>query len=213
MAARLSIVMVHSAPPTAAAQRVSEVLVGELIGRPGMDLVLIGPIESLPAESTDRLTLDSISGDVVVMAWRPIEQTMADLAAVNFAGHRSPHEHDLQATATANGDRRIFAFDLSSFAEADPILLSLQRTLQSRGVKTFAIGSLAKPITAPSKPVAAKPVTAPTAAATKTAAPNKAEPEGDSQKQSAAPPAQSTAAKSGRIDLDELLDQLDQSDH
>ena len=57
MAVRLSVIMVHSPPPTSTAQQLAQGVVGELIGLPGIDLTLVEPLDRLQATSTDRLTL------------------------------------------------------------------------------------------------------------------------------------------------------------
>ena len=82
MAVRLSVVMVHSAPATPSAERVAQGVVGELIGLSGIDLVLVGPLDSLSESSTDRLTLSSIGGDIAMLDWRmPLPREVARFAA------------------------------------------------------------------------------------------------------------------------------------
>ena len=79
MAVRLSVVMVHSAPATATAERVAQGVVGELIGLSGIDLILVAPLDSLSETSTDRLTLSSLDGDIAVLDWSQPEVTHASL--------------------------------------------------------------------------------------------------------------------------------------
>ncbi|MGB7324968.1 MAG: hypothetical protein WBD31_08845 [Rubripirellula sp.] len=190
MAARLSVVMVHAAPPTATGKRVSERLVGELIGRPGMDLALVGPLGDLPPESTDRLTLESLAGDAVVMAWRPVAETMMDLQAIGISGARALHAGDPDGFSVPAGQRRIYGFDLSRFIAAEPVLQILQGMLQSSGVKTFSIGSLGASGTTGSASQASGLAASP----------------------ADKPLPKPFPAKAGGMDLDDLLDQLDESD-
>ncbi len=200
MANRLSVIMVHTTPPTAAGHRLSERLVGELIGRPGLDLMLVGALDDLPPESTDRLTLESLAGDVVVLAWRSMSETMDDLSLLGFDGHRSPHAGDPVTPSAPMGRRKIFAVDLNRYGSADPVLDLLQGLLQSRGIKTFTIGSIG-----PGRP------SGPTAVVNKSAPSDLARPTPTSSPvpESSPPP---KANQSGEIDLDQLLDQLDASD-
>ena len=123
MAVRLSVVMVHSPPVSAlqvtedepsnraTAQQLAEAVVGELIGLNGIDVTLVGPIAQLAPASTDRLTLESLTGDVAVLAWQCASETMAALAGIDFQGERSPHAHDRDVALPAARIRRIYAFD------------------------------------------------------------------------------------------------------
>ncbi|TWU55081.1 hypothetical protein [Rubripirellula reticaptiva] len=202
MAARLSVVMVHAAPPTAAGKRVSERLVGELIGRPGMDLALVGALDDLSPDSTDRLTLESLTGDAVVMAWRPVAETMADLLAIGITGVRALHAGDPGGVSAQAGQRRIYGFDLSNFIAAEPVLQILQGMLRSSGVKTFSIGSLGT--TGANHSGGGIP----SDAATESAGHDSSLAASSSEK----PLPRSFPAKAGGMDLDDLLDQLDESD-
>ncbi|TWU48492.1 hypothetical protein Poly51_43900 [Rubripirellula tenax] len=192
MATRLSVVMVHATPPTATAQKISETLVGELIGRPGFDLVLVDALECLSDQSTDHLTLESLSGDVVVLAWRSVETTIADLARLGFSGQRVRHSGDPHGGVHRPGERSIFGFHLGEFAEAGTVLGSLQGLLASRGIKTFTIAGLPpvdKKGKVPQHPI---PARSPIDTASQAFTPTDSSAEG--------------------LDLDALLDQLDQSD-
>ena len=80
MAVRLSVIMVHTVPPTLAAGRTAEAVVGELIGRAGIDLTLVGPLAELgesrlealraaiPRAASDRLKSSIYLEEFVVVA-------------------------------------------------------------------------------------------------------------------------------------------------
>lgn len=146
MAVRLTVIMIQSNPPTAGAQRMAEAVVGELIGAEGIDLTLIGPLSSLAETATDRLTLESISGDVAALDWQDPETIVRGLAAVNFLAHRAPHPHDddvptpAMGTAPALGSRRVYAFDMNRFRVAGELIEALKELNARRQVRTFTIG-------------------------------------------------------------------------
>ncbi len=183
MVARLTVVMIHTSPTHSRGARMAETLVGELIGRPGIDLVLVGPIADMDSNATDRLTLESIATDLAVLAWKPVSVTMEELAAIGFAGQRSPHVGDVDAEPCPPDLRKIFAFDLNGFSEAVPVIESLQSLRRSQDVRTFSINGLglAKPVQRASGPTIREPR-----------------------------PPQPSPSKG--LDLDDLLDQLDRSD-
>ncbi len=201
MAVRLSVIMIHTPPAGSGKQPLAESIVGELIGLPGIDLTLIGPLQSLAESSTDRLSLDAISGDVVTLDWQTPEQSLSDLSTIGFRGSRALHTNDPQPPENgANTPRRIYAFDLNQFSDASTLVSALVQLRDHRQVKTISM-SLAPPR---QRPTAAKPMTNPMtkpAAATPIASPT--------SKTAEVP---ETPRKSELIDLDELLDQLDQLD-
>ncbi|QDT13222.1 hypothetical protein [Planctomycetes bacterium K23_9] len=142
MAVRLNVIMVHSPPAKAGAQQLAEDVVGELIGRPGIDVTLVGSLDQAAATSTDMLTMESISSDVAVLDWRSPEQLMETLAKIEFGGDRCRHAEDQEAAPSRPGSRKIYAFDLRRFSDAKLLCTSLQSLLATRQIKTVSIGGL-----------------------------------------------------------------------
>ena len=149
MPVRLPVVLVQTKPPTASGQRIAEEVVGNLIGKPGIDLTLVDTIPSLAEGSTDRLTLESLSGDVVILDWFEPAAIVQRLAEIGFEGRRSSHEHDSGASEESSSEspviagsapRRIYAFDLSRFTKAMDLIDALVRLNDTRQVRTFTIG-------------------------------------------------------------------------
>ena len=202
MAARLTVIMNQTAPAAAPAQRLCESVIGELIGRPGIDLVLVASLRGLAGDATDRLTLESVAGDTAVLDWQSPSETCRDLAEINFAGSRWPHASDPDAAPPEQKSRRIYAFDLSRFETADAVCSALAALLSSRQVRTFTLGV---PGEQPSRTVSS---TKPAAAVQPQPRPQRpvAKQEPDFQ-----PPA-SAPATTKSLDLDALVDQLDEFD-
>jgi hypothetical protein len=207
MAVRLSVIMVHTPPVGSAHQDLSETVVGELIGLAGIDLTLVGPIATLSDASTDRLTLDSISGDVAMLDWQPPRESLTALSAIGFVGRRTPHAHDPpsasngQALPTENGGRRIYAFDLTQFAQAGEVVAALTQLRDHRQVRTLSIGVASSPIR-PTATTGAMPGPPPLPIQPRKPSATRAD---DALESDPKP-------LSGSLDLDQLLDELDQLD-
>lgn len=200
MAVRLNVIMVHSPPPSASAQRLNESVVGELIGLAGIDLALVGPLSSMPDSSTDRLTLESIDGDVAVLDWQTAADTLGALDAIGFTGRRAPHQHDPEAAAVVQG-RRVYAFDLRRFDEALEVCGALTELKASRQIRTVTLGGVPDPRPNPRadsrQSSTAQPV--PPATHPSPTPPDRTPPAVDPQ-------------PNQRLNLDELVDELDRLD-
>lgn len=211
MAVRLSVIMVQSRAPGAGAQRMADELVGTLIGAEGIDLALIGPLADLAETATDRLTLETLSGDVAVLDWQGPQEIVLGLTSVNFLADRARHPHDGDAPQSGQVGRRVFAFDMNRFQNAAELVTALRELNQRRQVRTFSIGlggQLASEGSgashaAPTQPSAQAHSGTPTAA---------------SEAQTSSSGGRTMAAEPGRqalpprLDLDDLLEQLDRAD-
>jgi hypothetical protein len=227
MAVRLSVIMVHSPPPTSTAQQLAQGVVGELIGIPGIDLTLVEPLDRLQATSTDQLTLASLGGDVAVLDWQSPAEILALLKSIEFDGNRSPHQHDREVSAPPANSRRIYAYDLNTFSRAEDVIAALSRLNADRQVRAFSLGPL--PISSALKSNSGPGQDAPAednlqATKKNLTEPNKPDPLIAAQslpesvqpqsKGSQPPPVgdQRLPQSQKPLDLDDLLDQLDRSD-
>ncbi len=202
MAARLTVIMIESAPPTAAAGRLADDIVGNLIGRPGIDMTLVRSLSGLEESSTDRLTLEAITTDVAVLDWQSPQSIVNGLNAVGFDGRRSPHPLDTESLAAPAGIRRIYAFDLTRISDSADLIQALQTLKSEREVRTFTIGTLtnsqspgrgqSKTLPSQSKPLPSK------------------QPSISKEETVREPPEH--VPKPAAIDLDDLIDQLDRLD-
>ncbi|MEO1527232.1 MAG: hypothetical protein AAFX06_17465 [Planctomycetota bacterium] len=197
---RLPVILNQQAP--ASGQSLAEDLVGELIGRPGLDLTLVDRFSLIRPDSSDQLTLDAITVPSAVLDWQSEDDIHAALQAVGFNGVRCAHELDAQAPAytPGAGARRLFLFDLRKVGSAKQVLAELSRLRESLSVKTISLGGLsAGQRSTPEKPKAKQEV------------PKQVVPDAKPLSQ----PAPSSIAqpnKQGGDDLDDLIDQLDDMD-
>ena len=144
MPARLNVILIESAPDAGSARRMAEAAVGELIGLAGIDLTLVDSLVRMSETSTDKLTLDGITGDACVLDWQPPESIISSLQAKGFIGRRSPHPHDPDAATVSSSaekglTRRIYAFELNRFSDAKSLCDALQDLRSVREVRTFSL--------------------------------------------------------------------------
>ncbi|GAA5509909.1 hypothetical protein [Novipirellula caenicola] len=196
---------------------VDEVL-GELLGLPEIDLTLVNRLESVSIASTDHLTLQSITGDVVVLDWQTASQTCQSLQAIGVDAVRWPHPDDPDAVGDpTQRSRRVYAFDLRRFAEAKKLRESILRLHASKQVKTFSLSLGAPSAARPQSPVSSQPQTAPSLPPS--TQPIRPKPEGDANNEpsdnanSQTPPLDRSLRRSVTSEqLDSLVDQLDDFD-
>lgn len=180
MPARLNVIMIESAPSAGAARRMAEAVVGELIGLSGIDLTLIESLDRISDSSTDKLTLDGITGDVCVLDWQSPESVVKSLNDRGFHGRRAAHPHDQDAVHTASNihasvsdppptvsTRRIYAFELSRFPDAKGLCAALSSLRATREVRTFSL-TPASMTAAPANSVSSKSITSARAVTTDT---------------------------------------------
>ncbi|TWT91312.1 hypothetical protein [Stieleria varia] len=221
MAVRLNVVMVQSPPPLPGASVIAETLVGELIGRPGIDLILVERLDRITESSTDHLTLHSLQGDVAVLDWSSAAEQQTALAQIGIPLRVAPHslasdspepDSNRSVPATVNGSRRLYGFDLSTVQNADRVIKALLELQQTRSVKTFSLGNI--PViqkTAPQKTSDATANTSP--ASSKISAATTQSPHSPSNRKSNANHPTSTSRPSNDDEsLDRLLDELDELD-
>lgn len=198
---RLAIILVHRAGASDAGMgsgsldKVTEQLVGNLLGKPGIDVTLVAPLDEIAAGSTDALTLESITSDVAVLTRHAHEQTMAQLESLGFRGGRVRHLGDPDAPAGVASGRRIYTFDLNQPWDIGQWIEALERLRKVKAVKTFGImppGKSDSPTRVPSSQPASPRHSAPVVL----------------------PPSPNPSVGSSPSDehLDDLLDQLDDSD-
>ncbi len=171
MPVRLTVVMNQTPPANASAQRLGESIVGEMIGRPGIDMVLVNSASLEDPESTDTLTLKSLAGDFVYLDWKTPQASVATLALGDIHGRRTPHPDDLSAptdqpafagrtNTEPPADRRIYVFDLNLAGAAGEVCKAVYGLLASRQVRTFSLGTAAAGSKSPAATVAGNvPVT------------------------------------------------------
>ncbi|MCG8652584.1 MAG: hypothetical protein MI861_22275, partial [Pirellulales bacterium] len=151
--------------------------------------------------STDRLTLESLTGDVAVLDWGPPGEIVERLARLGFEGVRAPHGADPEAPQPASAARRIYAFDLNTFQQAGALCEAVVRLKTIRQTRTFSLslGRDDKPVPRPTPPTSPQVLSQPASAASQKS------PTTPSDGDSVQPP-------SPHLDLDDLIDKLDDLD-
>lgn len=198
-----------------------EDIVGNLIGTEGLDLVLIGEPARLSATSTDRLTLETLSGDVAVLDWKCPEEITRELDRIPFAVQRARHPHDPAAPNRSEvATRGMYAFDLNRFGSSRELISALQDLNARRGVRIFSLGL------PDSAPASAQPNHAPRTrdgtsldatsgsgiSGNPTSGNGSRDQSGGLLSVSSAKRAPTAGSSGDPLDLDDLIDQLDKAD-
>lgn len=229
MAVRLAVIVIQTAPAGDTGKYLVESVIGELLGRPGIDVTLIRRLDNLDAESTDRITLESHAGDAAVLDWQAPEATVATLAKVGFDGVRAPHDHDPHPVSASAPGRRIYAFDLRKFEGATEVREAVEQLLARRRVRTFSLDGLGGPSRSPDsdgtpqqdshqdvlpKPGTASPVAPRSPISTSARAQFRQQADGSSDDgtRETDSDGDSKDSDASSTDLDALLDQLDELD-
>ena len=140
MAVRLPVILIQSRPPHAAAEKLADSLVGELIGASGLDLILVDPLAEMEIDAIDRLTLESLEGDVALLDWKDSSEIIRDWRDAGLVGERAPHDLESEAVLGVAGVRRVYAMDLRVVESYRQVLTALGKIQSERMVKTFTLG-------------------------------------------------------------------------
>lgn len=175
MSVRLGVILCQAAGGTAAGRDLEGDLVNRLLGSPGLDLSLVGPLESLDPKGTDRLLLGGLLGDLAILSWHAPERALEFCYASGVRGYRARHELDRNgctspadstqpvaiaadhsgaqsahgpAGATATDSRRLYLFDLREHT-SEELVSGLRQLLQARQTQTVPLSLGGKPLSAP----------------------------------------------------------------
>lgn len=165
MAARLNVLLVQSPRMTPLQSNINAALAVQLMGVPGLDLAILGAVAPEMA-NTDRLLLESLSGDLAIVDWRGPEETLLALERLGIAGSRAPHRLDPGSGQPPQGARRLYLVDLRRGDSPAQVLAGLQAILASRRVVTVSLGApprgsaAAAPASAPERPNVSPPAPA-----------------------------------------------------
>ncbi len=206
MAVRLNVLVLRPAGNGSAWHAQCDDAIGQLLGRPGLDLTLLERLPEAGDGSTERLALESIGGHVACLAWQDPADLLADLQRAGRPMIRRRHAGDSQCdddvtlpTNSGNAAKagRMYFFDMRGQRQSPSILGALQSLLKTLQVPTFQIASLAsnpKPTTTAS----VRPATTPPVAVASNAV---------KEPSRSLPP-----ISPDRDDLDRLVDELDELD-
>ncbi|MEZ6133501.1 MAG: hypothetical protein R3C53_01195 [Pirellulaceae bacterium] len=218
VAARLTVIVSQSATRNSSQADIEETLVAELMMTPGLDATLIGPIETIQADSTDFLCLSGFNHNFGFVSWLDEQQVIEHWQRLGLAGTVAR-----PGQAVTNGDAsrkpRVYFFQLIGSDAGSQILKQLEELQRDRAVKTVDI-ALTLPIMSPmgSKSMVSKPTvpesssnSSPAIAATSKvppAVPRQADPTNADQR----PPVEPDEDDEQWQQLDQLVDELDAFD-
>lgn len=217
MAVRLNVLVLQPSGGGSSWHRRCDDLLGNLLGRPGLDVTLLERLPCPEDGSTETLALEAIGGHVACLAWQEPEQVIADLARAGRPMVRRRHSADPNCdennavTEVPSPERpgRMYFFDMRADRDTQRTLADLQTLLATLQTPTFQIGGM--PVVKPPSPETARPqtvsrsITTPPASPPRSPVPQASLPQASSTSSSPLLGSQSAA-------LDRLVDQLDELD-
>ncbi len=150
MPARLNVVIVQSPRLTSLQSEVTEQVMIELLGRPGIDILVV---QSLVGDlhSTDRMALTALENELVIVDWQSEDSIVTQCAALSIVGSSAPHPLNPQPASSARlsptssmaAPRRLYCFDLRLGFKAEQVASAILGLLAAKQVQTIRIGNLA----------------------------------------------------------------------
>ena len=142
---RLTVVLSQAQGKNPAKRALEEAVAAALIMEPGLDVSVVPYLYDLDPEHTGRLFLESIQGDMVVLAWNYPRAAFWLLDRDGIKGHYGdsqlkppaaddPDEDEEEQPEPPNGigsvdvpDRHIYCLDLRDFNSQDPYVQEIRR--------------------------------------------------------------------------------------
>lgn len=210
MAVRLNVIVLRPTGEHRHFDPACDDAVGQLLGRPGLDLVLLDRIPGPDESGTERLAVESIAGDVACVGWTDAEMVSEPLGLLGKRVARVPHRRDADAESVLDDEpiAKLYHFDMRREGASQTILADLQALLATRQTPMFQIGIGGS--ARPKKASASAPsTTKPDAAPVQNNTPSPAKP----STPPVSPRASTSPLTSNRsTDLDALVDELDELD-
>lgn len=146
MAVRMNVLMLRPIGNGSAMHHQFDDVIGQLLGRPGLDLTLLERLPGPDEASTERLALESLGGHIACLAWADPGVTVGELTVAGKPMTRRAHMSD----PTPNDDNlpddlistpgRMFYFDMRKSGSNQTILNDLQGLLKRLQTPMFQIG-------------------------------------------------------------------------
>lgn len=137
MAVRLPVVLAQSSGGSTARQSLEADAVMRLITAPGIDVSLVGPLDSGSLSGTDRLVFESQERDFVLVSHHSADDAIDELQAMGIGGRRAVHPHDQEASAGEG--RRVYCFRWSDFSDSEILEQALVQLHQGAQVVAVPI--------------------------------------------------------------------------
>lgn len=149
MAPRLAVVVSQAPMRDARTADIEESIVAELIMVGGLDATLVGPLEHIQPDSTDRLCLSGFTQNLALLSWMPAAEAGRLWQELELAGTVVPLSLDGSA-GVSNGSlpgRRIFYIQLTAESVPKQVCKQLQLRLELMRVQPVSLQlNLSSPI-------------------------------------------------------------------
>ena len=162
---RLTVVVSQSRSQNPKKRQLEESIVGELLGKPGIDVTVVPHLYDLTAEGTGTLCLTGLGGDVVVCSWlypraarwildRHGIRGREGVSLLKSLGEEDDDEEELAEDVTEETEakprvidqldlppRRIYCLDLRAHEDAAAYLAEIERIARELSTPTVELGS------------------------------------------------------------------------
>ncbi len=157
MSPRLTVLMVRPASADDC-DRLDD-LVGQTLGRPSLDLLIIADRPSrLDVAAPDRLSLEHVASPLASVAWMSADEMVDELRELGHAAVRGRHAGDPAAPASSPGALTVLHFDMRGVSAAENLVPALESLARRAATPTVSIGGR------PGRGVNVGPVSPPVAA-------------------------------------------------
>lgn len=209
MAVRMNVLVLRPPGNGSKAHQQFDDVIGQLLGRPGLDVTLLERLPQPGDSTTERLALESLGGHIACLAWSDAETLVGELAAAGKPMQRRVHQYDSGGMSSEDLSRapaagRMFYFDMRRVDANVSIFDDLQALLKTLQTPMFQIGAMKTPPPNSKRSVSPVPPTSSTTPAQPIAAP--------SPLPSPTPVPVPAAPIESEEDLDRLVDELDDLD-
>ncbi len=147
MASRLTVIVSQSSSRDSQQADLEETLIAELMMAPGLDATLIGPLESIRADSTDLLCLKSFNHTVSLVSWLDAQSVAEHWSRLGLPGSLVFQRDQLDNGSSGQSSLRVHSFQIRIQDGHQAILEQLRQLQKDRAVRTVTI-SLDPPVQA-----------------------------------------------------------------
>ena len=136
MAPRLSVVVSYGGGAHGLSSDQAADLVARLMGEPGCDVSLIGPLDQLGDHETDRLMLEGLRESYVFISANPSAQVTAALLAYGILNQTTESAGQLPIR------RRVIAIEVDSTSPTESVVHTVQSILRDMRTPVVTLGGM-----------------------------------------------------------------------
>lgn len=138
LASRLTVIVSQAASRDSTVSDLEETLVGELLMTDGMDANLIGPLDTMAADSTDCLCISGFRGSLAVLSWLDTDQLRTAWERLGLGGE----VRKFGDPPTQRGVRSVVHFQMRPGVTVQELTALMSKLQSDMSVKTVGIAGI-----------------------------------------------------------------------